>query len=313
MNDWPTVSDVHDYSVFGLNVRSSLPLPELFAAVPGTDPDVVISTGAELQVDDPVPAFSAVDDAILISIPEIGRFHVSGGREIRVEPLAGVPDRNLRLYLLGSAFGALLHQRGLLPLHANAVEVDGSAVAFMGESGSGKSTLATWFHDQGHKVVADDVCAVHFHDDGRPFTLPGLPRFRLWQPALEAFGRSSDGLARSYSAERFDKFDLPLAADTAVAKELPLGAIYVLERGETLQFQRLAGVEAAEAVIAHTYRGRYVTAARNERGHWQACIRLARHIPIFRAARPWSLDQINPVAKGILNHVRGCLANAGQN
>ena len=41
----------------------------------------------------------------------------------------GASSRNVRVFLLGSAFGALLHQRGLLPLHANAVEVDGRAVA----------------------------------------------------------------------------------------------------------------------------------------------------------------------------------------
>ena len=77
-----------------------------------------------------------------------------------------VPDANIRLYLLGSAMGVLLHQRGLLPLHANAVEIDGKAFAFMGASGSGKSTLAAWFHDHGYRIIADDVCAVRFETEG---------------------------------------------------------------------------------------------------------------------------------------------------
>ena len=84
--------------------------------------------------------------------------------EIVAEPRQGVPDSNVRLFLLGSAMGALLHQRGLLPLHTNAVEVGGRAFAFMGKSGAGKSTLAAWFHDRGFRIVADDVCVVGFDD-----------------------------------------------------------------------------------------------------------------------------------------------------
>ena len=309
MNGQPIVPCVHHYSVFGLNVRSSVPLPELFLAAQGKGPDVTISIGPELEADDPVPAVTDTDGGIIISIPEIGRFRISGGNEISIEPVAGVPDRNLRLYLLGSVFGALLHQRGLLPLHANAVEIDGRAVAFMGESGAGKSTLATWFHDRGHRVVADDVCAIHFLDDGQPYTLPGLPRFRLWQQALEASGRTTKGLARSYTTEHFDKFDLPVAESTAVSSELPLGAIYVLGRGDELAFRRLQGVEAAEAVIAHTYRGAYVAAVQKQQNHWDACIRLARHIPIVSVARPWSLDRLDEIGELLLEHA-GSLMSA---
>lgn len=296
---------VHDYSVFGLQVRSALALPELFAAdARSVDPDVTIATGPELAADDPVTSVNAVDGAIVLNIPEIGRFTISGGSKILVEPVAGVPDRNLRLYLLGSAFGALLHQRGLLPLHANAIEIDGRAVAFMGESGAGKSTLAAWFHDRGHRIVADDVCAIHFEADGGATALPGLPRFRLWEEALEASGRSAEGLARSYAADNWDKFDVPVDAGTAVSGKLPLAAIYVLERGDELAFRRLEGVEAAEAIISHTYRGKYVAPAGLQHGHWDASVRLAREIPIFAAARPWSLDRLDECSEQILEHAR---------
>jgi hypothetical protein len=300
----------HDYLVFGLNVRSSMPLPELFPAAGGDrSPDVTIATGPELDVDDPVPSLAAVDGSIVLHIPEIGRFSISGGSKIIIEPVAGVPDRNLRLYLLGSVFGALLHQRGLLPLHANAVEISGQAVAFMGESGAGKSTLAAWFHDRGHRIVADDVCAILFDEGGRPVTLPGLPRFRLWQQALEASGRTAAGFARSYADDNWDKFDVPVDARTAVSTRLPLGVIYVLERGDQLQFRRLQGVTAAEAVISHTYRGTYVAAVGKERSYWDACIRLAREIPIYSVARPWSLDRLDEFSERILDHARAGLSN----
>ncbi|MEG8053162.1 hypothetical protein QP185_07710 [Sphingomonas aerolata] len=53
-------------------------------------------------------------------------------------------------YLLGTALGALLHQRALLPLHCNAIVHDGKAFLFCGDSGAGKSTLAAVFEARGY-------------------------------------------------------------------------------------------------------------------------------------------------------------------
>lgn len=306
------LSGGRDYSVFGIKVRSRLPLPELFPAAWAGSPDVTIGTCPALNPGEPSrPGFSIIDEAIVIAVPEVGRFTISGGNTILVEPTPDVPDRDLRLYLLGSAFGALLHQRGLLPLHANAVEIDGSAVAFMGESGAGKSTLAAWFHDRGHRIVADDVCAILFDGIGRPIALPGLPRFRLWREALVASKRDAAGLARSFARDDWDKFDVPVDAGTAVSGKLPLGAIYVLKRGDEFQVHRLEGVAAVDAVFTHTYRGKYVAAVGKGRSHWDACIRLARETPIFSVTRPWSLDRLDETSERVLEDARAQLADVG--
>ena len=313
MNDYNPGAGALDYSLFGLNVRSSLPLPELFPASDERNPDVIISTGPIHDTEAEEAGLNSVDGALILAVPDIGRFRISGGSDIVVDPVAGVPDRNLRLYLLGSVFGALLHQRGLLPLHANAIEIDGAAVAFMGESGAGKSTLAAWFHDRGHRIVADDVCAILFDPDGQPVTLPGLPRFRLWQKALEASGRRAAEFVRSYADDdMWNKFDIPVGAETAVSSKLPLRSIYVLERGDQLNFRLLEGVKAAEAAFAHTYRGAYVAAVKREQSHWDACIRLVRQIPIHCVTRPWSLDQLDECSQQILEHARIYMSDVGQ-
>ena len=279
-----------DYRLFGLSLRSALALPELPAGEPDGRPDVTIRRGRS-------------DEGSLIAVEGIAEFRVANGSEITVCAAPDASPRNVRLYLLGSAMGLLLHQRGLLPLHANAVEVGTKAVAFMGPSGSGKSTLAAWFHDRGHRVLADDVCVVRFAEDDSPFVCPGLPRLRLWKEALEASGRDSGQYPRSYAGDDdWEKFDVPLDRVGEASGATPLAAIYLLCEGDESRVEPLGGIEAAEALFANTYRGRFVTEAGDPKLHWEACMRLVRSTPIFRADRRWGLDRLGEEAARLLDH-----------
>jgi hypothetical protein len=294
-----------DYSVFGLRVRSSIPLPELFPAE-GTDkPDVTITSGPIPDAAQAKPGLTPTDGGLLLFLPTIGRFRIQSGRLITVDPDPGVPERNLRLFLLGSAFGALLHQRGLLPLHANAVEIAGSAVAFMGPSGAGKSTLAAWFHDHGCRVIADDVCVVGIDRENHPYAAPGLPRLRLWREALELMGRGTEGYDRSYVGplENADKFDVPISTSAAATDQRRLAAVYLLDRADSFSVQRLHGVEAAEAIFANTYRGSFVSRAGSQRQHWQTVVRLVEATPVYRVCRRWDLAALDDQSQAIFQHV----------
>jgi len=54
---------------------------------------------------------------------------------------------------MGSAMGALLRQRNILPFHGSYVEVDGEGVIFVGPSGIGKSAIAGGFHKRGFALL----------------------------------------------------------------------------------------------------------------------------------------------------------------
>lgn len=290
------------WSLFGLTVRSQLPLP--FAAMPGggTDPDVSVRFGALPPSIGRMEACGS--DAIRFEAAGVGRFRVSAGREIVIDPAPGASERNLRLYLLGSAFGALLHQRGLLPLHANAVVLDGRAIAFMGASGSGKSTLAAWFQDRGRSVLADDVCAVTV-ERGTPYALPGVPRLRLWRDALERSGREPGRFEPSFDGR--DKFDLP--SPHAAAVRTPLAAVYLLEEGDVdLSMERLAPSKAIEALIANTYRGRCVQLLGATARHFDACVALGQTVPMHLVKRRKDIGSFEQTAQRLESHARDWLA-----
>ena len=290
------------YRLFGLAVASDLPVPELVAD-PGTEPaDVRVRLGPVDAPADTAPGLHVDGEDALLVIRTIGRFLTRGGREMIVEANADVSSRNLRLYLLGSGFAAILHQRGLLPLHANAVIVDGRAIGFMGHPGAGKSTLAAWFHDRGFDVLADDVCVVTAGPDGRPLAHPGSPRLRLWREALEASGREASAYERSF--DDMDKYTVPTDLDRTLPA-VPLSHLYLLEKAEEdPRVDRLEGAAAVEAMVANTYRGSYVSLMRQTRQHLLACAELARSVPVFRARRRWGFDSFDAEGATLEAHAR---------
>lgn len=301
-----TVAGSFDYRLFGLNLASELEFPELgrLDGVAAYDAEIRLGTlpPAESRSLEPEP----VEGGAIFTVPEVARYAVFEGRRIIVDPADGADPRNVRLYLLGSAMGLLLHQRGVLPLHANAVEIDGQAFAFMGPSGAGKSTLAAWFHDRGLRVIADDVCAVHFDAQLRPWVSQGLPRLRLWKSALDATGRSDDRFERSYAGdEQWDKFDVPLVQPDKARDLLPLAAIYLLREAEEFAIESLAGVSAADAIFANTYRGQYIDGANQARNHWESSLKLISGVPIYCTSRRWGFADFDEQAGQIIDHAQG--------
>lgn len=299
------------YGVFGLVVRSDLPLEELPPAARVDAPDIRIVLGVTGAAADGPYGYSASDAGTLLRVRDVGRYLIRDGREIVVEPDEGASDRNVRLFLLGSALGALLHQKGLLPLHANAIEMDGRAVAFSGHSGAGKSTIAAWFHDRGHRILTDDVCVIGFDAAGRALAYPGIPRLRLWREALEATGRDAGDYRRSFDA--MDKYDVP--SDRHALEPLPLAAIYLLRQAdaeaEGPSIERLQGVDAVETIVSNTYRGAYLKTIGRTGEHLAACLRVARQVPVFRAARLWGFDRFDAQAEALRAHAEAQVRAAG--
>lgn len=293
------------YEVFGLRVESQVPLPELLPAEGGGEADVSIRLGDLPPIEgERFDAFAVTPEGAVLNVPKAGRYLVRNGKEIIVEQDPEGSERHLRLYLLGSAFGAVLHQRSLLPLHANSIEIGGRAVAFLGHSGAGKSTMAAWFHDRGFEVLADDVCVVTM-DGGRPMAQPGIPRLRMWRDALEASGRSADGHELSF--DDAEKYNVPTRL-RARAGPIGLAAVYLLrmaeEGAERALVEPLSGIEAIDALVANTYRGGYLAKLGGTQRHLASCLALARSVPIFAVNRLWGKEHLERQLGEIEEHAR---------
>jgi hypothetical protein len=288
---FPSLSSSQCYRAFGLRLQSALPLPELHPDDAFGTGDVAIRLAPAPPPDAPEILIDVRANAqcFWMDVPRVARFLVRDGREILVEPEPEVLDGDVRAYLLGSVMGALLHQRGLLPLHASAVAVGGRAIAFIAPAGSGKSTMAMHLQHRGHRVICDDICAVDV-TGGSARVRPGLRNLKLWSASLGAIAKTPDGLEPVLAD--MDKYRVPVEAP-ADDRALDLAAVVLLDWSNEPGLVALPGAEAVGALIANTFRGQLVAPMKRQAAHWRQCLDLFDAASVYRLIRPRSLDRLN--------------------
>ncbi|MBZ0329209.1 hypothetical protein KZO25_02620 [Halomonas sp. ANAO-440] len=302
------------YRTYGLTIASQLELPELPKAEATSQPDVVVLTpGVAEKLEGATFRkgwLEMGDDRCQITIEGVARYRVEDGQRIlldrrvprEVDPVADPGD--IRLFLLGSALGGLLHQRHWLPLHVSALKTPSGVWAFTGHSGAGKSTIGAWLHyTQNWPLVTDDVAVIKPHED-IPYLHPGPPRVKLWKDALAALGIQTEGLVRDLTRE--DKYHLMLNKGFQDHPS-PLKALVMLERaeeGEAASLERIRGVEAFKSVMATLYRPEMGTEFNTAEQLMRESIKLAGKIRVYRFRRPWSLDQMNSSIEPLLHEIK---------
>lgn len=293
------------HACFDFRFASDIPLGELALAASDDVRDVVTIRVGTLPDELVAPDYglAVVGEDVLLCVPGVARYLIRGRDEIVVAPVAGASDGAVRLFLLGSAIGILAYRRGLLPLHANAIVVNGGAYAFAGPSGAGKSTLAAHFAAAGHEVLCDDVCALSFAQDGQPCAWPGLPRVKLWEDAARSLGHDPATLDRVVDGHQ--KFHVAIPAAHA-ARALPLKRLYVLSRaadGEAGTIARLTGTQAMAAVMENSYRHEYLPTLGLTTWHFQRAAAMLAHVEVYAVSRAWGFDVFEREAERLAAHV----------
>jgi len=244
------------YWAYGLRIQAELECPELPAdALAGGNPDVTIrllpASGAAMETLE--NGYYEVHPGVFrLAAPGVAQYRVEEGRRITVEPVTDAAPERVRLFLLGSAMGALLYQRGLFPLHGSAVETPWGGMIFVGPQGVGKSTLAAQFLRQGFRLLSDDVCAVEATAEGLRI-LPAVARFRLCADAFELLGSPEGG--------RFDvdKYVVPMG-ECYCPDPAQLKAIHILADHEDAgpEFRVLRGFDRVQRLLENLYRPHYL-------------------------------------------------------
>lgn len=301
---------MYKYFGFGLNIASEIEMPELVPADFEVH-DILISIGT---VPDSVSEeevfskwfFSLGKSEYILKIKDIARYYAKDGNTIIIQPDANVEAdlKSVRVFLLGSVMGVVLHQRGRLPMHASAISKDGQLILFMGDSGAGKSTLLANLVKSGYNAFTDDICILDNADNTTVKGAAAYPLIKLWGDAVKLVDEemfNTDYNLRpnlqKYGQFFHDKFD---------KRELPVSKLFILNPSNLvneLTCKELSGIEAFKAVEKQAYRYRLLTGNTMRPKHFAIISALLQNAPVYEITRPAQ----SQTAKQVLDTIKAII------
>lgn len=244
------------------------------------------------------PAFETNENELLLRVPGVGNYLVRNGNEIIIAKEDTASEDALRLYLFGSAVGALLQQRGYLTLHASAIKTDKGAVLFAGDSGAGKSTTLQEFLRRGYQKLSDDTIALYMDEkSGEVICLPSYPQSKIWQNTADLFEHNTAELRQLHPD--MEKYALS-TKEHFYDQELPLHAIYILQVSdevEEIKLEEVRGMAKFKAVNDNTYRNVYSYKLPYRQAHFRIAERISRDCGIVQVRRPCNSLTVDKVCE----------------
>lgn len=293
------------YFAYGLGIHSAIPLPEFIPV------DIECDVTIRLEKSDRTPTdyvpLAAIDKPLylkintseaIIAVKDLAVFVVRGGQEIVIIPAQNqnIDARLIRLYIVGTVMAVLLYQRGLLVLHGSVVDVNGAAIAFLGQSGAGKSSTAAAMHKYGYQLLADDVAAIKLNSTAIVF--PGFPQIKLSSEAAVSLGYDAKSQMSPHAVKEKHGYRLQQEFPQA---PLPLKCIYVLADEPEFDIEILRPQEAVIELVRHS---RPTTLFHSGGApHFLQCANLAKKLTVYRLKRPRSLSLLPDLAKFVEEHL----------
>lgn len=293
------------YETYGLRIRSDVRLHDLpFSPVPSHSSehyDVLIGAGT---VATPAPdhepdgqgCWQADRNEAFYHWDGVGSLLIEKGERVTYDIHSGADEVNLHLALLGPALATILHQRGLLVLHASAVRTDSGIVGFVASSGGGKSTTASALVEHGFELFTDDLLAIDLNSSGPPVTFPGPPQLKLWPPSAEALGYSPDALPRlgANHSKRVRHVD-----SARKSSRERLSRIYLIRDAGPPAVAHEARSEAMMELMTHSYCSEVLRHC-GDRENFLQCAELLRRVPVMTLLRGESLLQLPALVEAIV-------------
>jgi len=238
-----------------------------------------------------------------MQVEGVADFYACDGRDVEIATVKGADENAIDLYLNGSVYGAVLHQRKILPLHGSCFRYKGAAVMICGDAGAGKSSLTVSFCLNGAEFLTDDVTPMAFRD-GIPYVRALSDRIKLWGDTLRQLEKEGSTLDRIFPGT--DKYYYPMSGPGGDSTKLEHVFIIEIDDIGSVTVEETFGPEKFAAVRGEIYRAEYLQGMpENEAVYFRNIVDISRNVRVFRVRRPSDIRiaRLHEVVEGFLKSV----------
>jgi hypothetical protein len=308
------------YRAYGLYIASSILLPEAVRAEHGKadckfqllsantqGPDRKLDT--YLSSEDNLLSYARYGKSYVLRFKDMADFLIEDNcRSISCFAKDNVALETIRHLLLDQALPHSLAQNDQLVLHASAVAIDGSGIAFLGVSKQGKSTITSAFCSLGGALLTDDSLLLRVQPDDI-YCVPSYPGVRLWPDSVS--GLFEKGAIAKPMLPNLDKYRLS-AADNRISfaiSSVPLKKIYLLDPyypnscSTDIACIPLNIVESFKPILESSFR---LDIANQEkiRNEFESISRVIAKVPMARLKYPYGYSFLQAIHQVILTDLR---------
>ena len=238
----------------------------------------------------------------MLNLPAIGKYLARNGNEIILDPKTTATKDEIRLFLLGSVMGTILHQRGFLPLHGSAVQIHHGACIIIGNSATGKSTLAASLSKKGFPLISDDLSAISLDQEGTCQIHPGIPFIKLWK---DVSGIMYPGKELNKVRPQIEKYKLPVDPGISLTEQSPVRKIILLTTKNEAGFEVLevSGAHKLKLMREHIFRDQVMKGLGLMENHFKLLSQLVNQAGLYHISRPSRPLQIEELSDLVIEKI----------
>lgn len=229
------------------------------------------------------PHLKVNNNALWLDVWNVASYYATNGDQITITPHLNSDLDSIKLFLYGSALGAILHQRGIIPFHGSAFSINDKGILLCGFSGAGKSSLTASFCQNGAKFISDDITPVSMNDSTAQIA-PLKTSMKLWDDSIKKLNIKNDNLKKIRPV--LDKYYVPYPVNH---KKYRLDHLIILGVHNQLDFQaqEINNLEKYNALRGQIYRKMYLKGMpETEKLYFKQLLQIASTIKVTQVLRP---------------------------